>query len=126
MQLDAQTFADWGVDYLKLDGCFNEPKMFQLGYPPMAFYIHMTGRPMILSCEYPTYELASTIRPNYTGIAEACDLARNTKDIQDSWSSVLSAIEYYGENLYDFASVAAPGFWNDPDMLVVGDLWFEL
>ena len=84
MQLDAQTFADWGVDYLKLDGCFNVPKMFQLGYPPMAFYIHMTGRPMLLSCEYPTYELAATIRPNYTGIAEACNLARNTKDIQDS------------------------------------------
>ena len=32
---------------------------------------------------------------------------------------MLSAIEYYGENLYDFASVAAPGFWNDPDMVRV-------
>ena len=22
MQMDAQTFADWGVDFLKLDGCY--------------------------------------------------------------------------------------------------------
>ena len=25
MQLDAQTFADWGVDYLKFDGCYHNP-----------------------------------------------------------------------------------------------------
>jgi len=23
-EIDAQTFADWGVDYLKLDGCNND------------------------------------------------------------------------------------------------------
>lgn len=23
-EIDAQTFADWGVDYLKYDNCFNE------------------------------------------------------------------------------------------------------
>ena len=29
--LDAQTFAEWGVDSLKLDGCFNE-KIMNLNY----------------------------------------------------------------------------------------------
>lgn len=22
LKLDAQTFADWGIDYVKLDGCY--------------------------------------------------------------------------------------------------------
>lgn len=26
LQLDAQTFADWGVDYLKFDGCNHNPQ----------------------------------------------------------------------------------------------------
>ena len=26
MELDAQTFADWGIDYVKLDGCYADPK----------------------------------------------------------------------------------------------------
>ena len=25
MQMDAETFASWGVDYLKLDGCWSDP-----------------------------------------------------------------------------------------------------
>ena len=43
------------------------------GYPPMAFYLEKTGRPMILSCEYPTYELGASLKvsqfsnlPNFT------------------------------------------------------------
>lgn len=25
LETDAQTFADWGVDYVKLDGCYAKP-----------------------------------------------------------------------------------------------------
>ena len=31
LQLDAQTFADWGVDLLKLDGCYCDPHEFDTG-----------------------------------------------------------------------------------------------
>ena len=31
MQMDAQTFADWGVDYLKFDGCYAGDWQFQGG-----------------------------------------------------------------------------------------------
>ena len=31
LQTDAQTFADWGVDYLKLDGCNSNPNQFDDG-----------------------------------------------------------------------------------------------
>jgi len=31
LQLDAQTFADWGVDFLKFDGCNMDPHMYENG-----------------------------------------------------------------------------------------------
>ena len=31
MQMDAQTFADWGVDYLKLDGCYSNVQQYDDG-----------------------------------------------------------------------------------------------
>jgi alpha-N-acetylgalactosaminidase len=31
MKTDAQTFADWEVDYVKLDGCYSEPKDMDTG-----------------------------------------------------------------------------------------------
>lgn len=42
-------------------------------------------------------------------------MSRNTNDLQDSWSSLASIIELYGEDKGNFSSVAGPGFWNDPD-----------
>ena len=31
LQMDAQTFADWGVDYVKLDGCYSNPDQYDDG-----------------------------------------------------------------------------------------------
>jgi len=31
LQLDAQTFADWHVDFLKFDGCNMDPNMYKDG-----------------------------------------------------------------------------------------------
>ena len=52
---------------------------------------------------------------NYTEVAKACNSARNTRDMQDSWENVLSVINEYGKNNFQFAEAAGPGFWNDPD-----------
>ena len=30
-ELDAQTIADWGADYIKLDGCYMDPKKMDEG-----------------------------------------------------------------------------------------------
>lgn len=56
---------------------------------------------------------------NYTLIAEYCNLWRNAGDIQDSWSSLANVINKYGDNQNNFAGVAGPGQWNDPDMVSV-------
>ena len=54
---------------------------------------------------------------NYTRLAATCNLARNNGDIQDSWDSLISIINYYGKDTGKFAEAAGPGFWNDPDMV---------
>ena len=51
-------------------------------------------------------------------MAQACNLARNGHDVQDSWESVASILVQYGDNEGDFASVAGPGYFNDPDMVI--------
>lgn len=47
---------------------------------------------------------------------------RNFDDIEDSWKSVLSIIDFYAKNQYVFAKYHGPGSWFDPDMLIIGML----
>jgi alpha-N-acetylgalactosaminidase len=49
---------------------------------------------------------------------EACNLYRNYGDIQDSWASVTSVVNFYKENQEILIPVAGPGHWNDPDMVL--------
>ncbi len=46
-----------------------------------------------------------------------CNLWRNYDDINDSWDSVLGIITHYAQNQDQFQPFAAPGQWNDPDMV---------
>ncbi len=36
---------------------------------------------------------------------------------KDSWQSVTSIIDYYGDNQDTLIPLAGPGHWNDPDMV---------
>ena len=49
---DANTYASWGVDYLKYDNCFaNTPP--EQRYPPMRDALNATKRPIFFSmCEW--------------------------------------------------------------------------
>lgn len=124
MELDAQTFANWGVDYVKLDGCYSEPSTMETGYPQFGAYLNKTGRPIVYSCSWPAYQIGQN--PNYPSIVEHCNLWRNFDDISDSWDSVLTIIDYYGEDKDGFGPVAGPGHWNDPDMLIIGNYGLSL
>ena len=55
IQTDAQTFADWGVDMLKLDGCYASEEIYDTGYPNMTKALNATGRPIVFSCSWPAY-----------------------------------------------------------------------
>lgn len=106
--LDANTYAAWGVDYLKYDNC-NLPS----GDIPETDYFHMSdalmksGRPITFSiCAWSFNSWAPSLG----------NLWRTTGDIGDSFSSMTSKL---GDNSKS-AFVAGPGRWNDPDMLEVG------
>ena len=75
-ETDADTFARWGVDQVKLDGCYvDETSMddgemltvktflcpvisysLHLGYPEFGRLLNATGRPMVYSCSWPAYQ----------------------------------------------------------------------
>jgi alpha-galactosidase len=53
-KVDAQTFACWGVDYLKYDNCYNQgqsgtPQISYNRYKAMSDALNATGRPMLYS-----------------------------------------------------------------------------
>jgi len=66
LEIDAKTFAAWGVDYVKFDGCNSDPVDFDIGYPAFGKYLNATGRPMLYSCEWPLYQGANGIKVNKT------------------------------------------------------------
>lgn len=50
---DADSYAEWGVDYLKYDNCFNEGIFPWKRYLPMRDALNATGRPIYFSmCEW--------------------------------------------------------------------------
>ena len=50
-----QLLADWGVDYLKMDGCFADPLTFDDGYPTVTKALNESGRHIVFSCSWPAY-----------------------------------------------------------------------
>jgi alpha-galactosidase len=62
---DAQTFADWGMDYLKYDLCSGEyfnadADTVKRSYAEMGAALKATGRPFIYSlCEYGRFDVGS-------------------------------------------------------------------
>ncbi|KAG8432929.1 hypothetical protein GDO86_017263 [Hymenochirus boettgeri] len=121
IKIDAETFASWEVDMLKFDGCYSTSEEQALGYPKMSEALNATGRPILYSCSWPAYQGGLPPKVNYTLLGNICNMWRNYDDIQDSWDSVLTIIQWYAKNQPVLQPAAGPGGWNDPDMLITGD-----
>ncbi|XP_077164167.1 alpha-galactosidase A [Paroedura picta] len=120
-ELDAETFASWGVDLLKFDGCHSDTvDLLVGGYKTMSRALNKTGRSIVYSCEWPLYQ-KSLQKPNYTEIKQYCNYWRNFDDIYDAWSSVRNTLDWTSLHQDNLTSIAGPGGWNDPDMLVIGN-----
>merc|ERR1711871_985880 len=52
--LDARTFASWGVDYMKVDGC-GPGSYYEGGYRAMGEALEASGRNITYSCSWPAY-----------------------------------------------------------------------
>ncbi|XP_065307119.2 alpha-N-acetylgalactosaminidase-like [Dermacentor albipictus] len=118
---DARTYADWGVDMVKLDGCNLNPRLMDVLYPAYTQALNRTGRPIVFSCSWPAYQVDLGMRPNYRAIARSCNLWRYYDDISDSWESVLSILDYYASVQDTLIRASGPGRWSDPDMLIIGN-----
>jgi alpha-galactosidase len=142
---DAQTYASWGVDYVKYDNCNESPtsKGIEQDFRAMGDALKATGRPMVFSISAWWF---------YAWEPSVGNLWRTTTDIQDTWSSVTSLLDRNGGDTTRYgscttcpaasggmcvicnaalpeaaypapgiAAAAGPGHWNDPDMLEVGN-----
>ena len=121
---DAQTYADWGIDYLKYDLCSFRDLMKEApsteaarqmmldAYSKMHNALLKTGRPIVYSlCQYgndAVWQWGGSVGGN---------LWRTTGDISDRYSR-MAEIGFAQAGL---AKYATPGHWNDPDMLEVGN-----
>ncbi|XP_050441330.1 alpha-N-acetylgalactosaminidase-like [Adelges cooleyi] len=120
-EVDANTFAEWGVDYVKLDGCYIDEHRMDIGFPQFGKYLNKTGRPIVYSCCWPFYQEGKGMKVNYKLVAENCNLWRNYGDIQESYSSLMGVVDVFAAKQDYWAQFAGPGHWNDPDMLLIGN-----
>ncbi len=116
---DAKTFAAWGFDYLKYDLCSDldvykdDAPTLQAIYQQMGDALLATHRPIVYSlCEYGRAEVWTG-----WGTKSGGNLWRTTGDINDTWQSM----DRIGFSQLKLAQYAAPGHWNDPDMLEIGN-----
>jgi len=125
--LDATSYANWGIDYLKYDWCSYGDIYRKAGDTSLAAYmkpyevmqhaLKAQNRDIYYSlCQYGMHNVwkwASEVDGNSW---------RTTGDITDTWES-LTSIGFNQNKLYRHAM---PGHWNDPDMLIVGQVgWGE-
>lgn len=126
-QQDANTYASWGVDYLKYDLCsymdimkLHDPHqdpavalaMMKQAYAKMHRALVNTHRPIVYSlCQYGVGDVWKW-GPEVGG-----NLWRTTDDIRDNYRS-MALIGFSQAGLEKYAG---PGHWNDPDMLEIGN-----
>lgn len=113
---DAETFARWGIDFVKYDWCsggevYKDEEM-QAAYRKMHDCLEATGRPMIYSlCQYGRQDVWKW------GPSVGGQMWRTTEDLQDDYYQML--VIGFGQN--GLEKYAGPGHWNDPDMLMFGN-----
>jgi alpha-galactosidase len=110
---DAQTFADWEMDYLKYDLCSYDGMGDQIAaYKKMGDALKKTGRPIVYAlCQYgmqKSWTWATSVGGN---------LWRTDDDIRDDYYTMAEL--GFGQN--GLEQFAGPGHWNDPDMLEIGN-----
>jgi alpha-galactosidase len=118
-QQDANTYAQWGIDYLKYDWCSYgsiappNPSLVEMQKPYAVMHTALDncGRDIVFSlCQYGGGDVWKW------GEAIGGNCWRTTGDIGDTWGS-LSGIAFSQDGHEKYAG---PGHWNDPDMLIVG------
>ncbi|WP_020501695.1 glycoside hydrolase family 27 protein [Sciscionella marina] len=125
-RLDARTFADWGVDYLKYDWCSpsDDSGAQEAAFVRMRDALRATGRPIVYSINANSW-VPGTVPGQSQDWRRVATMSRSTNDIGASWRTGQGPLGTQGiaeaaEQNAELAVRAGPGHWNDPDMLEVG------
>jgi alpha-galactosidase len=110
--VDAQTFADWGVDFLKYDFCnFPQSGNCKARYLTMSMALKATGREILFSaCNWGMEEPGEWMR------AIGAHMYRSTGDIMDNFVSFTDIVKSQLNKL----CMSGNHCFNDMDMLTVG------
>ncbi|MGH9652990.1 MAG: glycoside hydrolase family 27 protein [Bryobacteraceae bacterium] len=113
---DAETFAGWGIDFIKYDWCtagmVYKPDQMKAAYDKMHRALVRTGRPILYSlCQYGMEKVWKW------GPSVGAQMWRTTGDISDHYLRMA----YIGFEQNGLQKYAGPGHWNDPDTLTVGN-----
>jgi alpha-galactosidase len=119
---DAQTYAQWGIDYLKYDWCNTEGLAAPGAYLTMREALHAAGRPIVFSiCEW------GDSKP-WEWAQDVGHLWRTTGDIYPCFDCIIDHGTWKTFGVLQILDMQAgkrpssgPGHWNDPDMLEVGN-----
>lgn len=111
-QIDAATFAEWGVDLLKYDNCNDAGRPARTRFEVMAKALAATHRSFIYSvCEW------GNSSPWTWARAVGAHSWRTYGDIADNWQSFVAIVD----RQVGLETYSGPGGWNDPDMLEIGN-----
>jgi alpha-galactosidase len=131
---DANLFASWGVDYLKLDGCnvyvptgTSEVEAYRKAYAAESAALKTVGRPIVFSESAPAYSQGT---PEWYDVLswvgsygqlwrEGTDIA-NFHARRTGSQRFRSVLWNYAYNL-PLGRFQKPGNWNDPDFIIGGD-----
>lgn len=110
--IDAATFAEWGVDFLKYDYCYHSPIIpGEYLYRRMGLALENCGRDILFSaCSWGADETHQWIKTS------SASMWRSTGDIFDTWESIKNLAKQQ-QSLHPYNGL---GCFNDMDMLVVG------
>ena len=136
---DAQTFADWGVDYLKYDNCYNEgqsgnPLITYERYKKMSDALNSTGRQILYSMcnwgeDFP-WKWAQTVANSWRISGDICDSfnrpdARCPCTDNEEYNCALPGFHCSAMNILNkvshYVDKGIPHAWNDLDALEVGN-----
>src|SRR5438046_3774338 len=109
---DVATLASWGVDYIKADRCSADGLVTKDLYARWRDAIAASGRPIVLSAS----DNIAVQEPWAWGPVTAHQW-RMSDDIKDDWATMMGIFDLN----FLHAAATAPGGFNDPDMLEVGN-----
>jgi alpha-galactosidase len=130
-QQDADTFASWGVDFLKFDYCGvpagTTSASLQADYQEMSQDLIATGRPIVFSEELPVAAGdANPANANYQPyVALSSQISNMWRMAPDETTNFDSTVFGHLADDLPLAQYAHPGAWNDLDMLMAGSTTFN-